>query len=57
MVFGSVSTLAWHFETTTAPRKRERNIWVSGERGRKDTRMDDGELLLLLGQSGKYPFP
>ena len=31
MVFGSVSNLlfiTWHFETTSAPRKRERNIWV-----------------------------
>ena len=31
MVFGSVNTLlfiAWHFETTSGPRKRERNIWV-----------------------------
>ena len=31
MVFGSVNTLlfiAWNFETTSAPRKRERNIWV-----------------------------
>ena len=31
MVFGSVSTLlfiTWHFEITSAPRKRERNIWV-----------------------------
>ena len=30
MVFGSVNTLlfiAWHFDTTSAPRKRERNIW------------------------------
>ena len=29
MVFSSVNTLlfiAWHFETTSAPRKRERNI-------------------------------
>ena len=31
MVFGSVNTLlfiAWNFETTSVPRKRERNIWV-----------------------------
>ena len=32
MVFGSVNTLlfiAWHFETTSAPRKRERNHVVT----------------------------
>ena len=31
MVFGSANALlfiAWNFETTSAPRKRERNIWV-----------------------------
>ena len=31
MAFGSVNTvlfIAWHFETTSATLKRERNIWV-----------------------------
>ena len=31
MVFGSVPTLlfiAWHFDTASIPRKKERNIWV-----------------------------